>query len=105
MTCFEPEACCQLISGMDFHKFYFDKCTKCSCFLLHYTILSALDFPLVILHTSLSLSLPPLPLIPTIVPTTPGVSVQQSMMTPKVHMLGENGACVAYIRLVQTINK
>jgi len=64
MTCFEPEACCQLISGMDFHKFYFDK-----------------------------------------LPTTPGISVQQSMMTPKVHMLGENGACVAYIRLVQTINK
>ena len=26
MTCFEPEACCQLISGMDFHKFYFEKC-------------------------------------------------------------------------------
>ena len=29
MTCFEPEACCQLISGMDFHKFYFEKCNLC----------------------------------------------------------------------------
>jgi len=24
VTCFEPEACGNLIEGMDFHKFYFD---------------------------------------------------------------------------------
>ena len=24
MTCFEPETCSQLVSGMEFHKFYFD---------------------------------------------------------------------------------
>ena len=26
MTCFEPEACAQLVTGMEFHKFYFDHC-------------------------------------------------------------------------------
>ena len=26
MTCFEPESCTQLVSGMEFHKFYFDHC-------------------------------------------------------------------------------
>lgn len=26
MTCFEPEACSQLVTGMEFHKFYFDHC-------------------------------------------------------------------------------
>lgn len=26
MTAFEPEACAQLVTGMEFHKFYFDHC-------------------------------------------------------------------------------
>lgn len=26
LTCFEPEALGNLVTGMDFHKFYFDYC-------------------------------------------------------------------------------
>lgn len=63
MTCFEPETCSQLVSGMEFHKFYFDH-----------------------------------------LPANPK-AVQQSIITPKVHMLGENAACIAYIRLVQSADK
>ncbi|MCG8623345.1 MAG: hypothetical protein MJE68_15305 [Proteobacteria bacterium] len=32
-------------------------------------------------------------------------AVQQVIITPKVHMLGENAACIAYIRLVQSADK
>ncbi len=38
------------------------------------------------------------------VPATPN-AVQQSIVTPKVHMLGETGAVIAYIRLIQSVNK
>nr|CAB59634.1 Ca2+/calmodulin-dependent protein kinase II [Suberites domuncula] len=63
MTCFVPEACAQLVTGMEFHKFYFD-------------------------HLPASTS-----------------AVQQSMITPKVQMLGDSGAYCAYIRLIQTMDK
>ncbi|XP_064389784.1 calcium/calmodulin-dependent protein kinase type II-like [Halichondria panicea] len=63
MTCFEPEACAQLVTGMEFHKFYFDH-----------------------------------------LPASPS-AIQQSMITPKVQMLGDSGAYCAYIRLIQTVNK
>lgn len=63
MTCFEPEACSQLVTGMEFHKFYFD----------HF-------------------------------PKDPD-SIQQTIITPKVHMLGETGAVIAYIRLIQSVDK
>ena len=59
------------------------------------------------LSLSLSLFLPPslslhFPL--SLVPANPK-AVQQSIITPKVHMLGENAACIAYIRLVQSADK
>lgn len=63
MTCFEPEACAQLVTGMEFHKFYFDY-----------------------LPASTS-------------------AVQQSMITPKVQMLGDSAAYCAFIRLIQTVDK
>ncbi|XP_064389797.1 calcium/calmodulin-dependent protein kinase type II alpha chain-like isoform X3 [Halichondria panicea] len=54
----------QLVTGMEFHKFYFD----------HH------------------------------LPASPS-AIQQSMITPKVQMLGDSGAYCAYIRLIQTVDK
>ena len=38
------------------------------------------------------------------VPVAPN-ALQQSILTPKVHMLGETGAVIAYIRLIQFVTK
>ncbi|CAI8021372.1 Calcium/calmodulin-dependent protein kinase type II [Geodia barretti] len=62
VTCIEPETCGQLVSGLEFHKFFLDN-------MPNYT------------------------------------SYQQSMHSPKVHMLGEGAACIAYQRIVQCCEK
>lgn len=61
LTCFEPEACSQMVVGLDFHKFYFDNLPR----------------------------------------TGP---IQQTMVKPKVHMLAENVACIAYTRIQQFLD-
>ena len=44
------------------------------------------------------------PHTPHTVPASPS-AVQQSMITPKVQMLGDSAAYCAYIRLIQTVDK
>ncbi|XP_003383392.1 PREDICTED: calcium/calmodulin-dependent protein kinase type II delta chain-like [Amphimedon queenslandica] len=61
MTSFEPEACSQMVTGLDFHKFYFDNMKA----------------------------------------NTP---TQNNILKPKVHMLSEGVACIAYTRLTQSID-
>ncbi|MCG8623347.1 MAG: hypothetical protein MJE68_15315 [Proteobacteria bacterium] len=39
MTCFEPETCSQLVTGMEFHKFYFDHCKKLNYIRVHFDFL------------------------------------------------------------------
>ena len=48
-----------------------------------------------VMHVCVSLS--PVPKDPS--------SVQQVIITPKVHMLGETGASIAFIRLIQSVDK
>ena len=78
MTAFEPEAGSQIIVGLDFHKFYFDnrKSTTMSCTITH----AVYD------HT---------PIVPATKP------FQESILHPKVHLLGDGVACIAYTRLSQ----
>ncbi|XP_055353845.1 calcium/calmodulin-dependent protein kinase type II subunit alpha-like isoform X2 [Paramacrobiotus metropolitanus] len=64
LTAFEPEALGHLVTGMDFHQFYFDN------------------------HTPRG-----------------SKSVQTSLVNPQVHLLGEDAASIAYIRLIQTTDK
>lgn len=64
VTCFEPEACGNLIEGMDFHKFYFDN-----------------------------------------VLAKNNKAINTSILNPHVHLLGDDAACIAYIRLTQYIDK
>ncbi|CAD5123598.1 DgyrCDS11928 [Dimorphilus gyrociliatus] len=63
LTCFEPEACGNLIEGMEFHKFYFDN-----------KVLNHKSSNTTVLH-------------------------------PHVHMLGEDAAYIAYVRLTQFVDK
>jgi calcium/calmodulin-dependent protein kinase (CaM kinase) II len=62
VTCIEPETCGQLVTGLEFHKFFLDHMPA-------YT------------------------------------SFQQSLHNPKVHMLGESSACIAYQRIIQCCEK
>ncbi|RWS09450.1 Calcium/calmodulin-dependent protein kinase type II alpha chain-like protein [Dinothrombium tinctorium] len=64
MTCFEPESNGNLISGLQFHKFYFDN-----------------------LWGKLS------------------AKCNTTIVNPVVHLLGEDSACIAYIRLLQILDK
>ena len=61
ITCFEPESRGQLVSGMAFHKFYFD--------------LGAAKSP-----------------------------PQNTMASPRVWLLGDAAAVVAYVRLIQRLD-
>uniref|UniRef100_A0A914GXI9 Calcium/calmodulin-dependent protein kinase type II n=1 Tax=Globodera rostochiensis TaxID=31243 RepID=A0A914GXI9_GLORO len=75
LTCFEPETLGNLIEGMDFHKFYFDNG----------------------------------PQIPLGV-TTAGIKhhhhqIHTTILNPNVHLLGDEGACIAYILLTQYIDR
>jgi calcium/calmodulin-dependent protein kinase (CaM kinase) II len=74
MTCFEPETLGNLIEGMDFHKFYFD-------------------------HAQL-------PSNSNAVVGGPGGmrkhhQIHTTLLNPNVHLMGDEGACIAYVRLTQ----
>lgn len=76
MTCFEPETLGNLIEGMDFHKFYFETNYGSGNNSASSTITSYRKQQI---HTTL--------------------------LNPNVHLMGEDGACIAYIRLTQYIDK
>ncbi|CAH8430218.1 unnamed protein product [Dicrocoelium dendriticum] len=64
-TYFGPEACGNLLEGVDFHKFYFEQ----------------------------------------IIPKSVVRSIHTSILNPTVHLLGEDAACIAYVRLTQFLDK
>uniref|UniRef100_A0AC35U7A7 Calcium/calmodulin-dependent protein kinase n=1 Tax=Rhabditophanes sp. KR3021 TaxID=114890 RepID=A0AC35U7A7_9BILA len=78
MTCFEPETLGNLIEGLDFHKFYFDN-----------NLSSNLNS-----STSSSISM-----------SARKQSVHTTLLNPNVHLMGEEGACIAYIRLTQFLDR
>ncbi|XP_055330482.1 calcium/calmodulin-dependent protein kinase type II delta chain-like isoform X2 [Paramacrobiotus metropolitanus] len=64
LTAFEPESLGNLVTGMDFHKFYFDNNS----------------------HRG-------------------SKSVRSTMLNPQIHLMGDDAASIAYIRLVQCVDK
>ncbi|XP_065845402.1 calcium/calmodulin-dependent protein kinase type II subunit alpha-like isoform X2 [Oscarella lobularis] len=62
MSCFEPETCGHLVSGMDVHKFYFDS-------------------------------------------VKPPAKLHTDILSPKVHSLGDRGACIAYSRVTHYVDR
>ncbi|XP_029636755.1 calcium/calmodulin-dependent protein kinase type II delta chain isoform X34 [Octopus sinensis] len=101
VTSFEPEALGNLIVGMDFHKFYFDHAKYC-----HRDTISKNDG---ILEYCI-------PRTPTIVEQgkfpadNPVLSknsktLNTTILNPHVHLLGDDAACIAYVRLTQYIDR
>lgn len=78
MSAIEPESFGNIVYGMPFHKFYFDNGKK--------KILQCLNFN----HEFSALG---------------HNSINNSMVSPIVHILGTDAACIAYVRLTQYLDK
>ncbi|TRY60060.1 hypothetical protein DNTS_010100 [Danionella cerebrum] len=76
VTAFEPEALGNLVEGLDFHRFYFEN----SCALHGYTE---------IFSTVWSKNNKP---------------VHTTILNPHIHLIGEEAACIAYIRITQYLD-
>ncbi|XP_044736599.1 calcium/calmodulin-dependent protein kinase type II alpha chain isoform X3 [Chrysoperla carnea] len=84
LTAFEPEAMGNLVEGMDFHKFYFDNgnlINKKIIVIPYYNYLQ-----LLVLGKNCK-------------------AVNTTILNPHVHLIGEDGACIAYVRLTQYMDK
>ena len=83
MTAFEPEAIGNLVEGLDFHKFYFDNRKS-----LQFEIKKPMEFHVVIFSVKNNRHL-----------------TNTSILNPHVHLLGDDAAAIAYVRVTQTIDK
>jgi len=96
MTAFEPEALGNLLEGMEFHKFYFDHgITMPFCILvllLKLTFFTNSQFTRLCIESVL-----------TVLGKNRGINT--TVLNPTVHLLGDDAACIAYIILVQYIDK
>ncbi|XP_037402215.1 calcium/calmodulin-dependent protein kinase type II subunit alpha isoform X1 [Pygocentrus nattereri] len=80
VTAFEPEALGNLVEGLDFHRFYFENCSKGE---------------------------PPLSTAETAeisVWSKNSKPVHTTILNPHIHLIGEEAACIAYIRITQYID-
>ncbi|GAB1610141.1 hypothetical protein Ahia01_001300100, partial [Argonauta hians] len=105
VTCFEPEALGNLIVGMDFHKFYFDHAKYC-----HKDTMSKTDGILeyCIPRTPTVLEQGKFPADNPVLSKnskTLNTTLNTTILNPHVHLLGEDAACIAYVRLTQYIDR
>lgn len=91
LTSFEPEGLGNLVEGMDFHRFYFDnrKSTK------YYYYFLLLKFRGYVLK--------PDPSLPSVLSKN-SKPIHTTILNPHVHMIGDDAACIAYIRLTQFVD-
>lgn len=103
LTSFEPEALGNLVEGMDFHRFYFENCEwgagragrgvgARSC-LARREALRGREPPQV-------RAPPPDPAVLA----KNSKPIHTTILNPHVHVIGEDAACIAYIRLTQYID-
>ena len=87
MTAFEPEAIGNLVEGLDFHKFYFDN----RKFLMKKYLSRFFRFQF---FFSFYFSV-----------KTNRNNTNTSILNPHVHLLGDDAAAIAYVRVTQNIDK
>lgn len=92
MTAFEPDALGNLITGMEFHKFYFEN-GKLMLLFGFYGAGSLVDWRL-----TLSIRL-----IPVLGKNYKIVST--TILNPHVHVFGDDTACIAYVLIIQYIDR
>uniref|UniRef100_A0A1I7RHS5 CaMKII_AD domain-containing protein n=1 Tax=Bursaphelenchus xylophilus TaxID=6326 RepID=A0A1I7RHS5_BURXY len=81
MTCFEPETLGNLIEGMDFHRFYFDT-----------TVPGTPSGPTKAVNNAFGAN-------------QLNSQIHTTLLNPNVHLMGDDGACIAYVRLTQYVDK
>ena len=89
MTAFEPEAIGNLVEGLDFHKFYFD---NRKFFKKYFTWFLDLITNVIIIIIFFSVK-------------NNRHLTNTSILNPHVHLLGDDAAAIAYVRVTQTIDK
>lgn len=91
VTAFEPEALGNLVEGLDFHRFYFENCE----FLCSWRLPSALW---ILAFDCFNFDLNPP------VWSKNSKPVHTTILNPHIHLVGDEAACIAYIRVTQYID-
>ena len=91
LTAFEPEAPGNLVEGMDFHKFYFDNGNY---------VWTGLVLP-IYYRDSPSKEY----LVYFWVLGKNCKALNTTILNPHVHLMGDEAACIAYVRLTQYMDK
>ena len=100
LTAFEPEAIGNLIEGLEFQKFYFDN--------RKWIIFNNYHVQLGISYNVWVYDMCPLLIsIISLISVKPNRSnnTNVSIVNPYVHLLGEDAAAIAYVKVVQSIDK
>lgn len=85
LTAFEPESLGNLVEGMDFHKFYFENGKLWSVLMGSIRNINVFH-QLKVLGKNCK-------------------AINTTILNPHVHLLGDDTACIAYVRLTQYIDK
>lgn len=91
VTAFEPEALGNLVEGLDFHRFYFENCE------LTFRLVS-IGPALLTCTGNLCVCLRPS------VWSKNSKPVHTTILNPHIHLVGDEAACIAYIRVTQYID-
>lgn len=91
VTAFEPEALGNLVEGLDFHRFYFENC--------EFARLPGWRFPPSGVSEIWTLTLSTLS-----VWSKNSKPVHTTILNPHIHLVGDEAACIAYIRVTQYID-
>lgn len=86
LTAFEPESLGNLVEGMDFHKFYFENGLLIREYVIKEILFMFNVYVVLVLGKNCK-------------------AINTTILNPHVHLLGDETACIAYVRLTQYIDK
>lgn len=89
VTSFEPEALGNLVEGLEFHKFFFENRKFSGGFFFSSRTIPS-DKNVFIVGLVLGKNCK---------------SINTLILNPHIHLMGEDAACIAYVRLTQFVDK